>query len=389
MTHTCADSARSACARALAHVAVARDDRDLAGDHHVGRALDAVDQRFAAAVEVVELRLRDRVVHVDRGERQLAFLLHLVQALHAGGRLFGHALDLREARRVPARVRLELVRLIAAKSALSSSLAGLGDHASRSFSACAPRCSSSVASPPSSRIMLDVPPSGHSKMRWVYSQYSSSVSPLYANTGMPRGGDGGGGVVLRREDVARCPAHVGAERLQRLDQHRGLDRHVQRAGDARALQRLLRAYSSRIAIRPGISVSAIAISLRPQVGQRHVGDFVIGELRLGSAFMRVLSSLKARASAVAMITASLAEPYSGVATLLEAAVVPRTRRPSQRASRSGYKIQRRRQAACPQSRLPQADFHDESDQSFASALSACGLIGVSQENSGSSRPKCP
>ena len=31
---------------------------------------------------------------------------------------------------------------------------------------------------------------------------------------------------------------LGAQRLQRLDQHRGLDRHVQAAGDARALQRL-------------------------------------------------------------------------------------------------------------------------------------------------------
>ena len=52
-------------------------------------------------------------------------------------------------------------------------------------------------------------------------------------------GDRGGGMVLRRIDVARRPAHVGAERLQRLDQHGGLDRHVQRAGDARAAQRLL------------------------------------------------------------------------------------------------------------------------------------------------------
>jgi hypothetical protein len=55
VTHTWADSARSACGRALADVAVAGNDGDLAGDHHVGGALDAVDQRFAAAVEVVEL----------------------------------------------------------------------------------------------------------------------------------------------------------------------------------------------------------------------------------------------------------------------------------------------------------------------------------------------
>ena len=52
------------------------------------------------------------------------------------------------------------------------------------------------------------------------------------------GRDRGGCVILRREDVARCPAHFGAERDQRLDQDGGLDRHVQRAGDAGALQRL-------------------------------------------------------------------------------------------------------------------------------------------------------
>src|SRR3546814_5429781 len=45
-------------------------------------------------------------------------------------------------------------------------------------------------------------------------------------------------MVLRREDVARRPAHFGAERGQRLDQHRGLDGHGQRTGNARALQRL-------------------------------------------------------------------------------------------------------------------------------------------------------
>ena len=55
------------------------------------------------------------------------------------------------------------------------------------------------------------------------------------------GGDRRGGVVLRRVDVAGCPAHVGAQCRERLDQHGGLDGHVQRAGDAGAAQRLLRA----------------------------------------------------------------------------------------------------------------------------------------------------
>ena len=78
---------------ALADVAVAEDDGGLAGDHHVGAAVDAVDQRVAAAVEVVELRLRDGVVDVDRREQQLAVAGELVEAVDAGRRLLGHALD--------------------------------------------------------------------------------------------------------------------------------------------------------------------------------------------------------------------------------------------------------------------------------------------------------
>ncbi|MEM8886176.1 MAG: adenosylhomocysteinase, partial [Planctomycetota bacterium] len=60
--------------RALAHVAVTADDGGLAGHHHVGGAADAVDERFLAAVLVVELGLGDRVVDVDGGEGQQPLL---------------------------------------------------------------------------------------------------------------------------------------------------------------------------------------------------------------------------------------------------------------------------------------------------------------------------
>ena len=79
--------------RALADVAEARDHRHLARHHHVGAAADAVDQRFAAAIEIVEFRLGDAVVDVDRREQQLAGLLHVVEPVHAGGGLFRDALD--------------------------------------------------------------------------------------------------------------------------------------------------------------------------------------------------------------------------------------------------------------------------------------------------------
>src|SRR3546814_2343415 len=59
------------CGRTLADVAETGDAGDLAGQHHVGGAADGVHQRFLAAVEIVELRLGDAVVDVDRREGQL------------------------------------------------------------------------------------------------------------------------------------------------------------------------------------------------------------------------------------------------------------------------------------------------------------------------------
>ena len=45
-------------------------------------------------------------------------------------------------------------------------------------------------------------------------------------------------VILGRKYIARCPANLGAQRIQRFDQHSRLDGHMQAAGDARAFQRL-------------------------------------------------------------------------------------------------------------------------------------------------------
>ena len=49
--------------RTFADVTITSDDSDLASDHDVGRALDAVYQRFAAAVQIVELGFGNGVVN--------------------------------------------------------------------------------------------------------------------------------------------------------------------------------------------------------------------------------------------------------------------------------------------------------------------------------------
>src|SRR5439155_14914553 len=92
---------------ALAHFTEPANDGDLAAQHHVGRAREAVRKRVTAAVDVVELALGDRVVDVDGGEEQRAGFHHLIQAVHAGRRLFTDAANGRREARPAALVLLD------------------------------------------------------------------------------------------------------------------------------------------------------------------------------------------------------------------------------------------------------------------------------------------
>ena len=272
---------------ALADVAVAADHRDLAADHHVGAAVDAVDQRVAAAVEVVELRLGDRVVDVDRREEQVVGLGQLVEPVDAGGRLLGDALDARghvgPALRVLAERALqgleddlELARL---------RRLGIGDGAGlleldplvdeqRRVAAVVEDHVRALAVGPEQRL-LGAPP---------------VLLERLALPGVDRhagGGDRGGGVVLGREDVAARPAHLGAERRQRLDQHRRLHRHVQRAGDPGALQRLRSAeLLARLHQARHLDLGEPDL-LAPEIGEADVGDLVILRGGAGGHRLRV------------------------------------------------------------------------------------------------------
>merc|ERR1712224_85116 len=53
-------------------------------------------------------------------------------------------------------------------------------------------------------------------------------------------GDGSSGVVLGAEDVAGRPPNLRSHRLQSFDKHSRLHRHVERAADVKALERLRR-----------------------------------------------------------------------------------------------------------------------------------------------------
>jgi hypothetical protein len=88
-------------------------------------------------------------------------------------------------------------------------------------------------------------------------------------------------MILGRKDVAGRPAHLGAQRDQRFDQHRGLDRHVQRSGDARALQRLRRAIFGAQRHQAGHFGFGDRDFLAAEVGEADVGNHIVGGAVLG------------------------------------------------------------------------------------------------------------
>ena len=260
---------------ALADVAVAADDGDLAADHHVGGAVDPVDQRVTAAVEVVELRLGDRVVDVDRREQQVAGLGQLVEPVNAGRRLLGDPLDLRGDLGPALRVGLEraLQRLEHDTELLRVGRGRVG-HGAR---------------------LLELDPlvdqqggvaavvEDHVRPLAVGPQQSLLGTPPVLLEGLAfpgedgdaGGGDRCGGVVLGRKDVAARPADLGAEGDQGLDQHGGLHRHVQRTGDPRPLQRLLGRELLAGLHQAGHLYLGERDLLAPELGEPDIGDFVI------------------------------------------------------------------------------------------------------------------
>ena len=183
------DHARALAAQrlraALADVAEAADDGDLAGDHDVGRAVDAVDERVAAAVEVVELRLGDRVVDVDRREQQLAGLVHLVEAVDAGRGLLGDALDALADRgpRCGSSSSERCSRLRMTWNSSESARRGIRHRAGLLELGALVDEQRGVAAVVEDHVRAASP--GHVSACSVHHQYSSSVSPFQAKTGTP------------------------------------------------------------------------------------------------------------------------------------------------------------------------------------------------------------
>src|SRR3954462_3792035 len=151
-----------------------------------------------------------------------------------------------------------------------SAPAGSGTAPARSYSV--PLWTSSVASPPSSRILFGPVLLGQTSVCSMHHQYSSSDSPFQAETGTPFGSSG----VPSGPTTAAAAAWSCVEKMLQLAQRTSAPRLVSvsiRTAVWIVMWRLpvtrapwsgcSPAYFSRRDMRPGISCSASSISLRP------------------------------------------------------------------------------------------------------------------------------
>jgi hypothetical protein len=231
---------------ALSDVTVAADDGLLTGHHNIGGAHDTIGEGVLAAVKVVELGLGDGVVDVDSGEEEGPVLLHGVKTVDTGGGLLGDTM-------AAAGDLVPLVGLAGLEKALEDGednlelgvVGGLGvgegavlkeevlglltlvddeGHVTAVID-------DDVGSVALAIILL--PGEG---VKGALPVLLEGLSLPGEDSGGLVAGDGGGGVVLGGEDVARAPADVATEGLEGLDEDGGLDGHVEGAGDTGTLE---------------------------------------------------------------------------------------------------------------------------------------------------------
>ena len=230
---------------ALAHVTVAADHHALSRKHDVSGAHEAVRERVLAAVQVVELGLGHTVVHVDGRHEKFALERHLDEAVDTGGGLLRHA--------QPAGGELgPLLGVAGGDGALhlrehDLELGVVGGRRVRQGAVLLEGVFELLALVHEEGHVATVV---HDEVRAVAASVRhrpgdgvhGALPVLLEGLALPRehgrgtvARDGRGSVVLGGKDVARAPPDVAAERSESLDEHRGLDGHVEGARNARNL----------------------------------------------------------------------------------------------------------------------------------------------------------
>lgn len=188
---------------ALADITKSGNNGDLASNHDIGSTLDTIDQGLAATVQVVELALGDAVVDVDGGNEELGVLEHAVEVVDTGGGLLRDTVAV-----------LELLRVLVVNK-VGQVTTIIKDEVEL------------LAVLESTELLLQAP---------VVLVLGLTLPGKDGDTSC---GNGCGGVVLSRKDVARRPGDLGTESSQGLDEDGSLNGHVQATGNAGTSERLV------------------------------------------------------------------------------------------------------------------------------------------------------
>ena len=204
---------------------------------------------MAAAVEVVELGLGHGIVHVDCRELEAAGLGHLVKAMHAGSGFFGNAAESFASAGPLLRVLLEN---LFAGGEEHAPFFGVGfrvefGHLAGIFEfGAAGHEHGGVAAVIHDEVGgLAVGPheGAGGVFPVVFQGFTLPGEHRHAlrifHSALLAHHHGGGSVVLRTEDVAAHPAHVGTEVHERFDEDSGLHGHVEATHNTGASERLL------------------------------------------------------------------------------------------------------------------------------------------------------
>ncbi|GMT30686.1 hypothetical protein PFISCL1PPCAC_21983, partial [Pristionchus fissidentatus] len=223
----------------LSDISVSSDDGDLSGEHNVSGALDSVGERLADSVQIVELGLGDGVVDVDGGDLQVSLGEHLGEVVHASGGLLGESADASQELGV-----LGVDEVGEVSSVIEDHVEGLS------------------VGPDDG--LVDAP---------LVLLLGLSLPGVDRDAGSS---DGGGGVVLGGEDVARRPLDGGSELGKGLDEHGRLDGHVQASSDAGACQRLAGSVLGAHGHKTGHLILGKGDLLAAELGEGDISNLVCG-----------------------------------------------------------------------------------------------------------------
>ena len=263
----------------LADITVSTNNPDLTGDHHIGGTLDPINEGLTATVQVVELRLGHRVIHVDRGEEKLPVPLHLIEAVNAGCGLLGDSFQLgnpsvknagllgmnvfeksfdhgflgRRSRLVdPIGSILELVSLVDEESGITTIIDNqLGTK--RKASIRIGELQRLPGAPPVFFESLALPG-------------KDRISGLR---------HGSGGVILGGKNVTGTPANISTNFTESLHEDCGLDGHVKRPHHAHTIERLAGAILFASGHEAGHFMLGNIEFFATETGEADIFDFII------------------------------------------------------------------------------------------------------------------